>query len=247
MKLFLSLFLLLGLSLSAKELTTVFSYSTPPYVFKSGEGIVMSIVKESLAHKGYTIKPVFVTIGRALEMFKHNQVDATSIIKKSSGLDAFYSDYFMQYHNAVFSLSNRHYNITDIDQLTDFNIIAFQNADKYLGKKFFDMTKRSGKKYVELGDQAQQVLLLLKGRTDLVVMDRHIFKYYKNKYIKDGLIPKNTKTDMFELFEPTQLRTAFKSKKIRDDFNEGIKFLRDTGRFDEIYEEFSKAYFEVKK
>lgn len=234
-------------TLDAKELNVVFSYSTPPYVFKDGSGIVASIVEESLAYKKHTLKPVFVNIGRSFEMFKHGYVDATSIIKKTSGLEAYYSDYFMQYHNAAFALKSKHYNIGKIEDLSDYNFIAFQNACKYLGETFEKVTIKADKKYSEVADQKQQVYMLLKDRIDIIVMDRHIFQFYKNELISEGKIEKNIQTTLYELFEPTQYRTAFKDEKLRDDFNEGVKYLKSSGRYEQIYNEYSNKYFKIKR
>ena len=245
-KIILTLMMLLTL-VDAKEVQVVFSYTTPPYVFKDGNGIVIDIVKESLAYKSYTVKPVFVNIGRSFELFKNGYVDATSIIKKNSGLEAYYSEYFMQYHNAAFALSSSGVAIKELNDLKKYHFVAFQNATKYLGEKFGKVALEAKDRYSEVADQKQQVYKMLMGRTQVVIMDRHIFKYYKNKLIHEGKIPKNTKTTLFELFEPTKYRTAFRDKKIRDDFNEGLKLLKQSGRYDEIYENYSTKYFKVKK
>lgn len=104
MKKILIMIILLDIMLFSKEVKVVFSYSTPPYVFKDGSGIVLSIIKEALAQDGHTVEPVFANIGRASELFRDGYVDVTSIIQTTSGLEAFYSTDFMQYHNAVFVL-----------------------------------------------------------------------------------------------------------------------------------------------
>ncbi|WP_455757684.1 substrate-binding periplasmic protein [Sulfurimonas sp.] len=239
--------LMLFSTLSSKEVQTVFSYSTPPYVFKDGSGILVTIVKESLAKNSHTVKPVFVNIGRSFEMFKHGYVDATTIIKKNSGLDAHYSDYFMQYHNAAFALKSKQYKIEKMSDLKNYHYIAFQNARKYLGAKFGEIAKSAGDRYSEVADQRQQVYKLLHGRTDVVVMDRHIFRFYKNQLISEGKVDKGIETELFELFEPTKYRAAFKDENIRDDFNDGIKKVKKSGRYDEIYDNYSNKYFEVKK
>jgi polar amino acid transport system substrate-binding protein len=233
--------------LNAKEVKVVFSYSTPPYVFTDGNGIVVSIVKEALAYKHHTLKPVFVNIGRSFELFKDGYVDATSIIKENSGLEAYYSDFFMQYHNAAFALKSKHYKIDKMEDLSDYNFVSFQNAHKYLGENFGKIAKKAGKNYTEIADQKQQVYMLLNARTDVAAMDRHIFKFYKNELIAEGKISKNVKTEMFELFEPTKYRTAFKDKKLRDDFNEGMAALKKSGRYEEIYKEYSDKFFQVKR
>lgn len=231
----------------AKEYKLVFSRSTPPFVFEDGRGIVQTIVKEALASKGHTVKPVFVNMGRGFELFKHGYVDGSTIIQKSSGLKAFYSVDYMQYHNAVFALKKNHYNIKQLSDLKDYHLIGFQNANKYLGKSFGKTALAMGKNYTELADQKQQVYMLFMGRTDAVAMDRHIFKYYRSVLISEHKIDPKNQFDMFELFEPTKYQTAFKDQKSRDDFNEGIMHLKKTGRYDEIYREYSEKYFLVQK
>ncbi|MEA3352910.1 MAG: transporter substrate-binding domain-containing protein [Campylobacterota bacterium] len=233
--------------LFSKHLQTIFSYSTPPYVFKDGSGIVYTITKEALQQKKHTVKPIFVNIGRGFEMFKNGQADATSIIKKNSGLKAYYSDYFMQYHNAAFTLKTNKLSINKMEDLGNYYVTAFQNAHKYLGDKFNNAVNKQDKKYTELADQKQQVHMLLKGRTQVAVMDRHIFKFYMNMLIKEKKVPKDIEFTVHELFTPTKYRTAFKDPKIRDDFNKGLKLLKKSGRYDEIYEYYSQKYFKVNK
>ena len=231
----------------AQEVQVAFSPSTPPYVFKDKTGITVDIVKESLAAEGHYLTPVFVSIGRGFKLFKDGYIDATTIIKKNSGLDAFYSDYFMQYHNAVFALSSNHYNINSLSQLSDYYLIVFQNAHKYLGKEFETVIQKSKNKYNEVADQKMQVLKLLKGHTDIIVMDRHIFKFYKQELIYEGKIPKHIETTLYELFPPTKYRVSFKEKRLLIDFNTGLRILKESGRYDEIYQYYSNQYFKVRK
>ncbi len=196
-------FVLFLLTLSAKEVQTVFSYSTPPYVFKDGSGIVLTLVKEALAYKSHTVKPVFVNIGRGFELFKDGYVDATSIIKKSSGLKAYYSEPFMQYENVAISLKKNHCQLKSIDDLKNYNFTSFQNAKVYLGEKFAQVANAAGKNYTEIANQRQQVYKLLKGRSSVAVMDKYIFEYYKNKLIKEGKIAPNIEVVESKLFPPT--------------------------------------------
>jgi len=247
LKFMIFIILISHVNLYAKELKVAFSPSTPPYVFKNGTGITMDIINESLAVKGHTLKPVFVSIGRGFELFKDGYIDATTIIKKSSGLKAFYSDYFMQYHNAVFALKSNHYTIHSLLELSDYYMIGFQNAHKYLGEKFGKVTQKAGNRYSEIADQRRQVLKLLKGHTDIVVMDRHIFKFYKQQLIAEGKVPKDIQTTLYELFSPTKYRVSFKDKALLNDFNTGLRKLKKSGRYDKIYHYYSNQYFKVKK
>lgn len=247
MKKILFMIMVLTTMLFAKEINVVFSYSTPPYAFKDGSGIVLSLVKEALAYKGHTINPVYVNMGRAFELFREGHVDANPIIQTSSGLEAFYSDDFMQYHNAAFILKKKHIKIDKIEDLKDLHTIAFQNAHVYLGEEFGEIAKVADKKYIEIADQKQQVSMLLNGRTEVAIMDRHIFTFYKNLLIQEKKVDENIEVELIELFPPTPYKAAFKDEKIRDDFNEGIKYLKKSGKYDEIYDIYSKKYFKVEQ
>jgi len=245
------LILLLSLSLfasSEKELKVVFSSYTPPYVFTSTKnGIVIDIVKEVLQNRGYIVKPVFLPIGRGFKMFAEKKVDATSIIKKSSGLvKAYYTEYFMQYHNKAFSLKDRGIELKKLSDLNSLHVIGFQNAHKVLNKEYIKSVKNS-KKYRELANQKSQVLMLFKGRVDVIVLDESIFKYYKNMLIYEGKILANVEVISHNFFKPTKYRTAFVEKQARNDFDIGLKELKKNGRYDAIYEQYIKQNFEVKK
>ncbi len=241
------LFILFLLTLNAREVQTLFSYSTPPYVFKDGSGIVLTLVKEALAYKSHTVKPVFVNIGRGFELFKDGYVDATSIIKKSSGLVAYYSEPFMHYENVAISLKKNHCKLRSINDLKNYDFTSFQNAKVYLGAAFAKVANAAGKNYSEIANQRQQVYKLLKGRSSIAVMDKYIFEYYKNRLIQEGKIRSDIEVVESNLFEPTAYRTAFKEKQLRDDFNEGIRALCKTGRYDAIYKFYSEKYFKKRR
>lgn len=239
--------LLLLVSTDAKEIRVAFSYSTPPYVFKDGSGIVSTIVKEALAKHGHTVKAFYVNIGRAQEMLKNGHIDVATIIQDSSGLQAHYSDYFMQYHNAAFVLNQNPLSIRSIEDLSRYDTISFQGAHIFLGPAYGEMARKAGKKYREIADQKQQVHMLLRGRAQVAIMDRHIFEFYKNQLIAEKKVDPATLYRLIELFPPTRYQCAFKDPKIRDDFNRGLKDLKKSGRYEQIYNEYSSKYFKVKQ
>jgi polar amino acid transport system substrate-binding protein len=168
------------------------------------------------------------------------------MIKKNSGLGAYYSEYFIQYHYAAFSLKSNQFNIKKISDLKNYYCISSQNATKYLGKEFSIIAKESGKKYSEVANQKEQVYKLLRGRTNVIIMDKYIFKFYQNELISEGKINKGIEVEVSELFKPTKYRIAFKDKSIRDDFNKGIEKLKNSGRYDKIYESYINKYFELR-
>ncbi len=230
----------------SERIRVIFSSYTAPYVFKDGTGIVIDIVKEALQSRGYEVVPVFLPIGRGFKMFADRKIEATSIIKKNSGLkNAFYSDYFMQYHNYAITRKDGP-RIDSLADLSDLDIIAFQNACLYLGKAFAEQIHKN-KRYKELPNQETQVLMLLSGRTQVAVMDISIFKYYRNKLISEGKISRNIPVVFNNVFEPTKYRMAFVDYKIRNEFNGGLKALHESGRYSAIYDKYIDKYFKIER
>ena len=65
-------------------------------------------------------------------MFADKKIEATSVIKKNSGLkNAYYFDYFMQYHNYAITLKSGP-RVDSINDLANLDVITFQNAHLYL-------------------------------------------------------------------------------------------------------------------
>jgi polar amino acid transport system substrate-binding protein len=230
----------------ARDLKIIFSQYTPPYVFENDTGIVVDIVRAALQSEGYTVKPVYVPIGRAFKMFADKQADGTTIIQESSGLKAFYSDDFMNYYNRVFALKSRNLAIHGVADLHNMSVIAYQNADKYMGKEFGRVVAGSPK-YKEMAQQDAQTQMLFLGRTDVVVMDEGIFRYYHEKLMNEGKVAKSQEFESFEIFPPTPYKAAFNDAKLRDDFNKGIAAMRKDGRYDAIYRKYVSQYFEIRK
>ncbi len=252
MKRFVLIFLFLfqfPTSVSAIEnnnIRVIFSSYTQPYVFENGTGIVVDIVKESLELSGYKVIPVFLPIGRGFKMFEQRQVEATSIIKKNSGLkNAYYSDYFMQYHNYAITRKNGP-RVEALSDLAYLDVVAFQNASLYLGKLFGE-TVKVNKNYKELANQEIQTLMLLNGRTQVAVMDEAIFKYFRNKLLASGRVKGKGEVIFNDIFKASKYRTAFIDKQVKDDFNKGLKILHNKGRYKEIYNYYIRQYFTIKQ
>lgn len=244
--LILAVLLLVSAPGQARDLRVVFSQYTPPYVLDNGQGIVVEIVRQALAHHGHEVDPVFLPIGRGFLMFAQGRVDGTAIIKRNSGLQAHYSAPFMRYNNHAIALESRELGLDDLADLAGRSIIAFQNAHKYLGQDFGEAVA-ANPDYKEMGNQKTQVLMLLKGRVDVVVMDRAIFRFYRGQLIREGRVSGDQGIDYFALFPPTPYRCAFTDPAIRDDFNDGLRRLRASGTYDSIFAEYAERYFEVER
>ncbi len=248
--LFLAFLLLFSVQAQGRELKMVFASYTPPYVFQSPvdnrPGILVEIVQQALADAGHTVKPLFLPLGRGFQLLEEKRVDGITISKRALGLDAYYSDYCIEYHNFAIGLESRPLPIKRVSDLRGLSIIAFQKADVYLGKEFANVVA-SNPNYVEMANQENQVHMLLKGRIDLAVMDRSIFQFFQNKLISEREVSSEVGVHYYELFEPSRYRGAFADKEIRDSFNKGLKKLRESGAYQAIYTKYIHDFFVYRK
>ncbi len=219
----------------SKELTLAVGLTLPPYnIPETDSGIELDIVREALEPKGYTIKPKYVPFARRNLELSNRKVDGVLTINTDSGIDAFYSDEHLVCQNVVVSLKENALTINNVQDIADKRVVAFQDATIYLGKDFADMAQ-ANKKYKEIANQNLQINLLYGHRVEAIVLDKNIFYYLRkgNKQV-DTAQP----ITMHRIFKPTPFRVAFLNKKVRDDFNEGLRELRKTGRYNEIVQKY---------
>jgi len=216
----------------AAELLVSVAKGLPPYIIaEQNQGVELDIVREALALKGHSIKTVYLPIKRVSSFFEKGKVDAALTVNESSSLkNALYSDSYITYQNVVIGLAERNLKVETLKDLDRYSLIAFQYATQYLGKDFAAMAKRNAK-YSERADQKLQISLLFSKRTDLVVMDINIYRYYKKL---ETFVDTSHPVSIFKLFTPSNYKVAFRDKAILEDFNEGLRMLRVSGRYQEI-------------
>ncbi len=224
-----------GLVLStvwAKDLRLAIGDELPPYIFKNSErGIEYEIVKEALAFKGHRLIPRYVPLARLLRHVQKDGIDgALTISENFNTRGMFLSDPYITYQNVVVSLAKNKVIINNLSHFKMKNILSFQNSKRYLGDDYSYATDTC-RKYSEVNNQENQVAMLLRSRVDAIVIDKNIFLYH---YKNSKKIDIHKKAKIHNLFSPSHYRVLFKSEKMRQDFNEGLKELVETGRYSRI-------------
>jgi len=218
-----------------KQLTLAVGLALPPYnIPETNSGIELEIVREALKIKGYKIKPKYVPFARVKRELRNHEADGALTINPDSGIEAFYSDKHIVCQNVVISLKKNKFNINRVNDLKEKSILAFQDATLYLGKDFASMAEKNPE-YREIAKQQLQINLLYSNRVDTVLLDENIFYYHRKN---NDMVDISQPIDIWYIFPPTNFSVAFIDEKVRDDFNEGLKQLRDTGRYDEIVKKY---------
>ena len=144
------------------------------------------------------------------------------------------------------SRKSRGLSIRSVADLKDKSVIAFQNADRYLGQEFGRMAA-GNRQYKEMAQQEAQTHMLLLGRIDVAVMDESIFRYYRQKLIAERKAEQAQEYVGHDIFPPTPYKAAFVDRKIRDNFNRAIAVMRKDGRYEAIYRKYNEQYRSSRK
>ncbi len=218
-----------------RDLTFAVGLALAPYnIPEKNCGIELDIVREALAMKGYRVKTKYVPFARRIREIAQREVDGVLTVNENSGLDVFLSDQHITCENVAVSLKKKKFNIQKIGDLKDRSILTFQNAKKYLGQEFVAAAEASPD-YREISKQELQINLLYGDRVDVIVLDRNIFYYHKKN---NKMVDTTQPIDIWPIFSEVSFRVGFVDEKVRDDFNDGLKQLRESGRYDEIIKQY---------
>lgn len=235
-----SVFLVMMLSpswLFAKEVVMAFSKEIPPYIFeKSNNGIEIDIISSALAFKGHTLKPIYFPLGRVPYAFSSKLVDAAmgdmGVDLKADG--GYYADPAVIYDNVFITLKSNNFTINTPKNIEQLTVVSFQGADKRYPKW---LTKvKENKMFFGISNQSAQVQLLYLQRYDVALIDRYIFQYFSNQLqLTDKVEIQEVVEHQFSVSNVEDYRPVFRLKDVRDDFNLGLKNLKDSGEFQKIY------------
>lgn len=232
--------LLLSLSSlsQAEDLRIGVGLSKPPYVIQeTNSGVELDIVRRALEIAGYTMKPQYMPLLRIPHELNGGGVDGGMHIRAHLLIDGFFSDEVIFYRNYAITLDEKDLKIDGFEDLAGKSIISFQNARKFLGEKFANVVKGS-KNYAEIANQELQVRMLAAGRAQVAVGDFRIFLHFTRKFEEKFGI--SLKLRFHPLFKPTPYRAAFRSRQVRDDFDRGLRQLRESGEYEAIMDTYIK-------
>lgn len=229
----------------AKDVTMAFGLALPPYVIsESSSGFELEVIKEALALKGHNLKPMFVPLARVPEMLRSRQVDSaergTPELTEDRGF--FYGlESAVTYQDYAISLKKNNLSIQSYADLKDKSVIGFQGATTFLGSEYAGAVAGNAK-YSETADQKRQPMMLFSGRTQVIVGDHNIFKYFSQAVA--GEVDVKQDVTFHKIFPPssaTHNHQVFLDKQIRDDFNAGLKQLKSSGRYNDIVKRYIKG------
>lgn len=219
----------------AREVVLSVGTSMPPYVMSDRDmGLEVDIVREALRLAGHTVSTRYAPLARVPMQLQDGVADAALTINRETapGLRC-YSDSHITYHNVAISLAKNGFSIESLADLKGKSVTAFQRADLRLGCEYQDAIEQTSK-YRETADQTIQLNLLFSGRTDVIVIERHIFRTLLYETPPSDEIDLTQEYVIHPIFPPTHYNVGFNDSGLCREFNTALRQLRSTGRYDEL-------------
>ncbi len=237
-------FFLFSLNLYADEVVTILaSDSIPPYVmikekgYENLPGLQVELVNAVLNEFSIKTNWKFMTNNRIIVEYNKENVDAALNIPFMNKNENIYaSDTIIDYKNCVIGRSS----LKDywLIKLNILKVLGHQRAQNIYSSIFGDYDFKSVK-YNEVTNQKTLAYHAVSHRTDLVLSDAFVLSYYANKYFE----PQFKKADLVCLKEIKSPRgIGFKSAKLRDQFNQGLKLIKTKGLYKKIVDKYARQF-----
>lgn len=219
----------------AQQTLSIVTDDGPPHMIQSMDsGIDVDIARGILHQLQYDTQMHYAPLHRSRQLVINGVYDVfLPTFKQQDTEQLYFSKPFIQYRPTVFSLSKNQLDIESIDDLKHYNVVSFQGATGYFGKQFQQAVKLG--KYRELHDMSAFPELLLKGRTQVVVLDYYIFFYYLQKYIG---FQQEHNIKVHSIIPPVNAHVGFNDKALRDKFNQQLELYNAQGHVERIISQY---------
>ncbi len=210
--------------------------SKPPFIIQEqNSGLQLDIIKAAFLTQRITPQFIHMPLGRNISGFQRWNVDGIITVPhnfKSEG--AYISQPYITYQNVAVSLASLGLSLKVIEDLTGKNIVAFQNAKKYLGNRYGDAIAYS-LNYREVALQLEQIEMMYTGKTEVIILDINIFKYFLHNHRSGKYLQP---VDVHYIFKERFYSAGFKSQEIRDKFDLGITEIKENGTYQRILDNY---------
>ena len=123
-----------------RELRIGFSNDMPPNVIEStGRGLDVDLVLAACRRGGLRVRPFMAPMERLHFSLRMQEADGIATTNARTGLFAYYSDPYIEYHNWAVALASRNLAIRSVADLGHYSVSTFQQARHLLGPEFSAM------------------------------------------------------------------------------------------------------------
>ncbi len=227
---FLLLFMGFNYSCVAKEVVVGMGNFDPFVVESEDSGIFTDIIRAVFRHIPNHEATFEYGMGnkRLWVFFEEGRIDAISNLYDSVDLQACRSDPTFRFRDMAISLKKSNFTIKNVTDLKGKSLMSFQGAKDFFGLEFAKII--DSKNYTELAKPQLQAIMLFHDRVDVSVGDLFLFL---RTLEKEDIDPANF--SYHDIFPRLYSRMGFHDEEICKLFNEGLKKIKASGEYEEIY------------
>ncbi|MDE1465991.1 substrate-binding periplasmic protein [Spartinivicinus poritis] len=229
------LLLLLSFTTYAKDTLSIgIPKSKPPYSFQD-KGIIIDILKKVFDEQKFELKFIPLQNEEIDYSLRSSKIDVSTITHvKYKNL--YYSSNYLPFDDVAITLEEKKLNIRTIHDLDGLSLVSWEGAPKLLGPEYQKLAKKNRNRWLEVPLQSHQNKMFWTKRTDVLICDLAIFLWMKNKLALKG-IDTTKKYKIHRIFGgPIYQRAGFKSKNLRDYFDNRIEAIKSNGEYQSVFD-----------
>ena len=215
--------------------------SIPPYTLPGiDSGAEVDIIRAIFKTKNINVTFTFVPLKRVSSDVDLLKADgSTRMVQNEKNVKGFYTRPYITYQGCVLTLQSV-LDYKNISVLENKSIIAFQGASERFGEEFKKMTELNHE-YHEMNNQLKQVTLLLSKKTDAIVSDLLITRYFikQNEQNLNSFKITDREIKCNILLHNSPFPAFFKEQHTVDQFNDGLTEIKKNGVYDKILKQYN--------
>lgn len=228
-----------GLVRAAPPLRVVFGVSRPPFVDeREHSGIALELFAEAARRLGWRYESQHAPNKRMLSLLRQGAVDVAVEVPRDDPTLHF-SRAFLSYRNVLLlPPEGPLHAVRNWHELAGLRVCAWQLAEQALGPGFV-AARPLFAQYEELADQRNQVRLWLRGRCEVLVIDRDLLLWHLRELARsEPQIPQppqgGLRTVPVPGMGPLDWYVGFRDAALRDRFDTALAALRADGSYQRI-------------
>lgn len=222
----------------SKPIVLTAGLSKPPFVIENDKpcsGIQLDLICEIFATYKQSVYFMHVPLNRSFATVDNWLFDGTITLPGDYKQDDIYvSSPYISYQNVAVTLTEDNLSIKSFTDLTNKKVTAFQTARQFLGQEFSESVLLA-QEYREIADQMKQIEMLFLKKTQVLILDISILKSFLKNH-KAKIYGKAY--EVHSLFPKRIYSAGFKSQSARDQFNSGLKVIKENGKYQQILDKY---------
>ena len=228
----------------AADRTVILSFaeSNAPYAWVSNgqvQGLELDIITTALALAGYRLEAAPRPYRRLAKVLEAERIDGITGQRLDELPGYYYSDPYMHYDNYAIVRQDSGLALRSVGDLLAHNVVAWRGAAESLGLSRLEPDRFAAaneKSYLEFADQPMTFRYFWNHRADVLVSDKYIYETYLREHPDSAKnIPPVT---YLRIFPEHQVRVAFKSREVRDAFDQGFRAFQEGGGYQRLLDRY---------